>query len=106
MSGPNSLSDRPYCRWFSTSVITKRVHTRKQPIYPTVVHQDPLARALEPGNRVLVLLTQLDLGALIYGRARLDPKYFLWVSHQPRKFFPIDHVRRRSEFFAPARQTK
>ena len=68
MSGPNSLSDRPYRRWFSTSVITKRVHTRKQPIYPAVVHQDPLAqaRARRQGAR------PPDAARLIYGReARL-----------------------------------
>ena len=102
MSGPNSLSDRPYRRWFSTSVITKRVHTRKQPIYPAVVHQDPLAqaRARRQGAR------PPDAARLIYGRARLGSQYFPRVSHQPRKFFPIDYVPRRSEFFVPARQTK
>lgn len=68
-------------------------------------YQDPLAQALEPGNRVLALLTQHDLGALICGHARLDPKYFPRVSHRPRKFFPVYHIRRRSEFFVPARQT-
>jgi hypothetical protein len=54
---------------------------------------------------VLALLTQHDLGALICGHARLDPKYFPRVSHRPRKFFPVYHIRRRSEFFVPARQT-
>ena len=70
MSRPNSVSDRPYCRWISTPMMAKHY-----------------------------------LGALIYGHPRLDPKYFPRVSHQPRKFFPIYHVRRRSEFFVPRQTT-
>jgi len=31
-SSPNSVSERPYCRWISTPMIAKIVHTAKQPI--------------------------------------------------------------------------
>jgi hypothetical protein len=35
-------------------------------------HQDPLAQALEPSNKVPGLLTQHDLGGLIHGHAKRD----------------------------------
>ena len=31
-SNPNCVSERPYCRWISTPMIAKIVHTAKQPI--------------------------------------------------------------------------